>query len=361
MSIDEREALQRIARSQTLPAREVIEARGLLLAADGVATIAVARQLGVSPDRVRRWRRRFAERRVAGVGTVRPGRGRKATLPAGTAAEIIRVTSTERPPDGSTQWTTRTLAGHLGVGRETVRRVWAEHGLRPWRVETFKLSNDPDFAAKLVDVVGLYVDPPERAVVLCVDEKTQLQALDRTQPSLPMTRGRAQTMTHDYKRHGTTDLFAALNVATGEVTTALRERHTGRDVLAFFRQIDRDVPRDLDIHVVLDNLSAHKAQEVRDWLAKPRQARWHLHFTPTSASWLNLVEGWFALLTNRRLKRGSFSSLQHLVDAITLWATAWNTNPTPFRWTANPTDILAATNRARQAQNDSIANSVSDH
>ena len=361
MSVDERVALERIARSGRLPAREVIEARGLVMAADGEPTMGIARKLGVSPDRVRRWRRRFQDRRVAGVGTVRPGRGRKPVLPAGTAAEIVRVTASERPPDGSTQWTTRTLAARLGVSRETVRRVWAEHGLRPWRTDTFKLSNDPHFAAKLVDVVGLYVDPPERAVVLCVDEKTQLQALDRTQPSLPMTRGRAQTMTHDYKRHGTTDLFAALNVATGEVTTALRERHAGRDVLAFFKQIDKTVPRHLDVHVVLDNLSAHKAPEVRDWLAKPRQARWHLHFTPTSASWLNLVEGWFSILTNRRLKRGSFSSLQHLVDAITLWTDEWNKNPTPFRWTANPTDILTAIDRAREALTNASANSVSDH
>ena len=361
MSFDERALLERIARSETLPAREVVEARGLVMAADGVATIRIARALAVSPDRVRRWRRRFEERRVAGVGTVRRGRGRKPMLPVGTAAEIIRVTSTERPPDGSTQWTTRTLAGHLGVGRETVRRVWAEHGVRPWRVETFKLSNDPAFAAKLVDVVGLYVDPPERAVVLCVDEKTQVQALDRTQPSLPMKRGRAQTMTHDYKRNGTTDLFAALNVATGEVTTALRERHTGRDVLAFLKQIDKTVPRDLDVHVVLDNLSAHKAPEVREWLSKPRQTRWHLHFTPTSASWLNLIEGWFAQLTNRRLRRGSFISVEHLASAITLWADEWNRNPTPFRWTAKADDILTSIERARQALENTHANSVSDH
>ena len=353
--------LERIARSSTLPAREVVEARGLVMAADGVATIRIAEALSVSPDRVRRWRRRFAERRVGGVGTVRPGRGRKRTLPAGTAAEIVRVTTTERPPDGSTQWTVRTLAAHLGVGRETVRRVWAGHGLRPWRVDTFKLSNDPQFAAKLVDVVGLYVDPPERAVVLCVDEKTQVQALDRTQPSLPMKRGRAATMTHDYKRNGTTDLFAALNVQTGEVTHALRARHTGRDVLAFLQQIDKTVPRDLDIHVVLDNLSAHKAPEVRDWLARPRQQRWHLHFTPTSASWLNLIEGWFAQLTNRRLKRGSFISVKHLHDAITLWADEWNRNPTPFRWTANPDDILASVDRAQQALTNTHDNSVSDH
>ena len=198
-------------------------------------------------------------------------------------------------------------------------------------------------------------------MVLCVDEKTQLQALDRTQPSLPMTRGRAQTMTHDDKRHGTTDLFAALNVETGEVTHALRQRHAGSDVLAFCKQIDRSLPRRLEVHVVLDNLSAPKAPEVRDWLAHPRRARWHRHFTPTSSSWLNLVEGWFAQLTNRRLKRGSFCSLDHLEDAITLWAEEWNRNPTPFRWTANPNDILAKINRARVALTNTHTNSVAGH
>ncbi len=350
-----------MARSGTLPAREVVEARGLVMAAEGVATIRVAEALGVSPDRVRRWRRRFAERRVAGVGTVRPGRGRKPTLPSGTASEIVRVTLAERPADGATHWTTRTLAERLGVSRETIRRVWADHGIRPWRTETFKLSRDPDFERKLVDVVGLYVDPPERAVVLCVDEKTQVQALDRTQPSLPLKKGRAQTLTHDYRRHGTTDLFAALNVETGQITHALRERHAGADVLAFFKQIDRAVPRDLAIHVVLDNLSAPKAEAVRDWLAKPRQRRWQLHFTPTSSSWLNLVEGWFAQLTNRRLRRGSFCSLDHLRDAITLWADEWNRNPKPLRWTARPDDILAKITRARETLTNTTDNSVSDH
>ena len=244
---------------------------------------------------------------------------------------------------------------------ETVRREWRDPGLNPWRVETFKLSNDPHFEEKLVDVVGLYLNPPKRAVVFSFDEKTQVQALDRTQPSLPIKRGRAQTMTHDYKRHGTTDLFAALNLETGEVTHALRERHRGADVLAFFKQIDKTVPRHLDIHVVLDNLSAHKAPEVVEWLAKPRQQRWQLHFTPTSSSWLNLVEGWFAQLTNRRLRRGSFCSLDHLRNAITLWADEWNRNPTPFRWTARPDDIISKLEHARTALDNTDANSMSDH
>ncbi len=361
VTAEQRVALERMARSTSLPERQVLQARGLVLAAEGVPTLRVSKQLGVSPDRVRRWRVRFEEQGVEGVGRVAPGRGRKPSLPPGTVAEIVRLTREERPDDGSTHWSTRTLARRVGVNRETVRRVWRDHGLKPWRVETFKLSTDPRFEEKLVDVVGLYLDPPERAVVFSFDEKTQCQALDRTQPSLPIKQGRAQTMTHDYKRHGTTDLFAALNIQTGEVLTDLRKAHTGADVLQFFKQIDRSVPRGLEIHVVLDNLSAHKAPAVRDWLARPRQRqRWHLHFTPTSSSWLNLVELWFRALTERRLRRGSFCSLEHLTDAISLWADAWNEDPKPFIWRAEADAILAKVRRGRNALN-ANTNSMSDH
>jgi transposase len=361
MSAEERGALAKMSRSTSLPARVVLEAKGLVRAADGVPTIRIAGELAVSPDRVRRWRRRFERERVAGVGRIAPGRGRKPSLPEGTVARIIRVTLTERPADGSTHWTTRTLADEVGVSRETVRRVWRDHGLRPWRRETFKLSTDPRFEEKLVDVVGLYLNPPERAAVFSFDEKTQVQALDRTQPSLPMKRGRAQTMTHDYKRNGTTDLFAALNIASGQVITDFRPSHTGEDVLRFFKQIDKAVPRELAIHVVLDNLSAHSAPEVREWLARPRQAaRWHLHFIPTSSSWLNLVEGWFRELTDRRLRRGSFMSVAHLIDAVTLWAERWNQDPKPFIWRAEAQTILAKVRRGRESLNTNV-NSVSDH
>ena len=353
-------ALDRIARSGSLPQREVIAARGLVRAADGAGNLTIAKELGVSAARVRRWRERFAVGGIAEVVRVAPGRGPKRRIADGTVAEIVRVTREERPPDGSTHWSTRTLAAHLGLHREFVRKVWADHGLAPWRVETFKLSNDPAFEAKLVDVVGLYLNPPARAVVFSFDEKTQVQALDRTQPSLPMRRGRAQTMTHDYKRNGTTDLFAALNVATGEVAYDFSDRHTGADVLRFFRQIDRQVPRNLDIHVVLDNLSAHKGPEVTAWLARPRQSRWHLHFTPTSSSWLNLVEHWFRELTERRLRRGSFMSLEHLTTAITMWADAWNADPKPFLWRAPADQIIEKITRGRQALNQNTK-SVSDH
>jgi transposase len=262
---------------------------------------------------------------------------------------VVRVTMTERPGDGSTHWTTRTLADRMGVGKDTIARIWRDHDLKPWKVDTFKVSNDPRFEEKLVDVVGLYLNPPERAVVFCFDEKTQCQALDRTQPSLPLKPGRAGTMTHDYKRHGTTDLFAALNVATGEVITECRPSHKSVDVLAFFKKIDRQVPRRLDVHVVLDNLSAHMGPEVTTWLADPKRARWHLHFTPTSSSWLNLVERWFNELTRRRLRRGTFSSVDQLIDAITDWAAHWNADPKPFIWHAAAADIIAKVRRGRRA------------
>ena len=308
----DRSELQRMARSTSLPHRTVRQAKALLWAADGVANEEIARRSEVDADAVRRWRRRFEERGVDGVGVIAKGRGRKSWLPEGTVAEVVRLTMTTVPPDGSTQWSTRTLGEYLGIGKDTVARIWRDHNLRPWQVKTFKVSNDPNFEDKLVDVVGLYMNPPERAVVFSFDEKTQVQALDRTQPSLPIKPGRAGTLTHDYKRHGTVDLFAALNVGTGEVITDYRKRHTAADVLAFFKKIDRAVPRRYDVHVILDNLSAHMAPEVTDWLAEPSQRRWHLHFTPTASSGLKLVEGWFALLTDERFAPRRFRKCQGL-------------------------------------------------
>jgi transposase len=343
----ERASLDQMARSSSLPHRASRQAKALLMAGDGVPNEEIARRIGVSSNTVRTWRKEFPERGVDGVGVIAEGRGRKSWLPEGTVAEVVRVTLTEAPADTSTHWSTRTLAEHLGIGKDSVARIWRDHKLKPWKSEEFKVSTDPDFEAKLVDVVGLYLDPPERAVVLSFDEKTQCQALDRTQPSLPLRPGRAGTMTHDYKRHGTVDLFAALDVGTGEVITECRKRHTAADVLAFFKTIDRSVPRSLDIHVVLDNLSAHMAPEVTEWLAHPRRARWHLHFTPTSSSWLNLVERWFNELTRRRLRRGVFTSVPALVDAITVWAEHWNDDPVPFVWHAAAKDIIKKVRRGR--------------
>ena len=275
-------------------------------------------------------------------------RGRGSWLPEGAAKKVIELTLNGRPEDGSTHWTTRTLAAKVGVSKDSVARIWKDLGVKPWQTDTFKVSNDPDFEAKLVDVVGVYLDPPARAVVFAFDEKTQVQALDRTQASLPMRRGRVNTVTHDYRRNGTVDLFAAMNLATGELITQCRKRHTAADVLEFFKIIDRSVPRSLEVHVVLDNLSAHKAPEITSWLAHPRRARWHLHFTPTSSSWLNLVERWFKELTDRRLRRGVFHSVPHLIEAITTWVAHWNTDPKPFVWHAAAEDILVKVRRSRE-------------
>ena len=344
---EQRRALERLATSTSSPHRQVMQARGLLLACDGVANEEIARRCGVDSDTVRRWRLRFAEQGITVVGRIAKGRGRKPSLPVGTVEEVLRLTHSERPLDGSTQWSTRTLAARVGIGKDSVAKIWADHGLKPWRVETFKVSNDPRFEEKLVDVVGLYMDPPTRAAVFCFDEKTQCQALDRTQPSLPMKPGRAGTMTHDYKRNGTIDLFAAMNVATGKVLTDLRKGHTGADVLRFFKQIDAAVPRDLDVHVILGNLSAHSTPEIAKWLAHKDRRRWNLHFTPTSSSWLNLIERWFKELTDKRLRRGAFSSVAELTAAVTTWAEHWNRDPRPFVWKATADDIIAKIQRGR--------------
>ena len=308
----------------------------------------IARRCETTPDTVRRWRARYVEQGVNGVGVIAPGRGRKSWLPEGvTVAEILRVTREETPDDTSTHWSTRTLAERFGIGKDTVARVWRDHQLKPWRVDTFKISNDRRFEEKVVDVVGLYMNPPERAAVFCFDEKPQIQALDRTQASLPLKPGRAGTMTHDYKRHGTVDLFAAMNVATGKVLYDTRKRHTGADVLAFFKLIDLHVPKDLAIHVVLDNLSAHMSDEVTVWLDHPKRARWHLHFIPTSSSWLNLVERWFKELSDKRLRRGRFTSVAELAEAVELWAEHWNDNPRPFVWTKTAEEIINKVSRGR--------------
>jgi transposase len=348
---EQRSGLERMAVSMSLPHRQVVQARGLLWAADGVANEEIARRCGVDSDAVRRWRSRFAEQGVAGVGVIAKGRGRKSSLPAGTVEEVLRLTHRELPVDGSTQWSTRSLAERVGVGKDTVAKIWADHNLQPWKVSTFKVSNDPRFEEKLIDVVGVYLNPPSRAVVFSFDEKTQCQALDRTQPSLPMKAGRAGTMTHDYKRNGTIDLFAAMNIATGQVLTDFQKGHAGADVLRFFKQIDASVPRGLGIHVILDNLSAHSTPAIKKWLAHKDRRRWHLHFTPTSSSWVNLIERWFKELTDKRLRRGVFTSVADLTAAITIWAEHWNDNPKPFIWKATTEDIITKVRRGRVTLN----------
>ena len=356
---DERAALEVMARSSSLPHRAVVQAKGLLLAAEGVANNEIARRCGVTPNAVRRWRARFADEGLGGVGQIRPGRGRKPEISEELVEQIVHDTLHTTPPD-ATHWSTRSMAEHAGVGKDTVARIWRARGIRPHRVDTFKLSTDPDFEAKLVDVVGLYLDPPERAVVLCFDEKSQCQALERSQPSLPLTPGRAGTMTHDYRRHGTTTLFAALDTATGKVMNHCFPRHRNREFLAFLKIIDGQVPRDLDIHLVLDNYAAHKHPKVTEWLAKPRQRRWHLHFTPTSSSWLNLVERWFKELTDKRLRRSSFTSVDELIDTIDEWAHHWNADPKPFVWHKPAEEIIDKVRRGRAALT-SVTKSATDH
>jgi len=359
MTVEQRVELERMAVATSLLQREVMQARALLWAADGVANDEIGRRCGVDSDSVRRWRCRFVELGVAGVGIVAKGRGRKSSLPPGTVEEVLRLTHRELPAGGTTQWSTRSLAARLGIGKDAVAKIWADHNLKPWQVSSFKVSNDPRFEEKLVDVVGVYLNPPARAVVFSYDEKTQCQALDRTQPSLPLKPGRAGTMRHDYKRNGTIDLFAAMNIATGQVFTDLHKGHTGADVLRFFKQIDASVPRGLGVHVILDNLSAHSTPEITKWLAHQDRRRWHLHFTPTSSSWLNLIERWFKELTDKRLRRSVFTSVADLTTAITMRAQHWNENPKPFIWKANADDIITKVRRGRAALNQ--INSQADH
>ena len=360
MAVSDRLVVERLARLSSAPHRKVVQARALLALADGASVRSTAARLGTYPNTVTRWRDRFASSGVAGIGVIAPGRGRKPEIGPATIEAIVADTLHTVPDDGSTCWTTRSLGARHGVGKDTVARIWRARNLRPWRVNTFKLSTDPDFEAKLIDVVGLYLDPPERAVVFSFDEKTQCQALDRTQPSLPIKPGRGRTMTHDYRRNGTVDLFAAMHLATGEVLHDTRRRHAGADVLAFFRWIDLHVEPDLDIHVVLDNLSAHKSEPVRRWLAHPKRARWQLHFTPTSASWLNLIEGWFSVLTRRALINTSFTSIAALEAAIDVWASHWNDDPQPFLWTKTANDIIAKVQRGR-ATLDRVTESATHH
>ncbi len=340
----QREVLVRLSRSATAKQRQVARARALLLAGDGLANTHIAARVGVSPMTVAAWRERFCHEGLKGLGEVRPGRGRKPQISDEKVSEIVRSTLHDKP-EAETHWSCRTMAKAKGVSPATVQRIWSARGLKPHKVKTFKLSNDKRFEEKLVDVVGLYLNPPEKAVVLCMDEKSQIQALDRTQPSLPIKKGRAGTMTHDYKRNGTTTLFAALDVLTGNVIGQCLPRHRHTEFLKFLRTIDREVPKGLQVHLVLDNYSTHKHDNVKKWLA--RHPRFVLHFTPTSSSWLNMVERWFGKLEDKAVRRGVFQSVPDLIAAIDAYLQATNDNPTPFVWTATAESILAKVRRGR--------------
>lgn len=340
----ERATLQRWSRGRSTPQRLVLRAKIVLAAAAGSRNDAIAEQLGTSRKTVGLWRARFAEQRLAGIERDAPRPGRNPSISPETMALILKKTTQEKPA-GATHWSTRSMARESGVSKATVQRVWAAHGLKPHLVKSFKVSNDPDFVAKVVDVVGLYLNPPTNALVLCVDEKSSIQALDRTQKGLPIHPGRAGTQTHDYKRHGTTTLFAALEMALGLVYAQCLPRHRHQEWIKFLKLLDAQTPAKLDLHLILDNYATHKHPKVKAWLT--RHPRFKLHFIPTSSSWLNLVERWFRELTDKRLRRGTFRSVQALQKAIMEFIDQHNERPEPFVWTAKAEDILAKVARAR--------------
>lgn len=344
LTSDEIDQLDAVLRRATAPQRLVRRSAIVRELAAGTSVIGTARKLGLGREQVALWRDRFLELGMAGLEQDRPRPGKPKTIPKSTEEAVLTLTRMTTP-EGGTHWSTRRMAEVAGVSQSTISRLWRDHGLKPHLVRTFKLSKDPKFEEKLVDVVGLYLDPPEQALVLCVDEKSQIQALDRTQPGLPLKKGRCGTMTHDYKRHGTTTLFAALNLLDGSIIGTCKDRHRHQEFLAFLKTIDRRTPAGLELHLVLDNYATHKHPEVRAWLES--QPRFHLHFVPTSCSWLNLVERFFAKITTQRIRRGSFSSVRELEDAIRTYLKVHNADPKPFRWTASSAAIIEKLARCR--------------
>jgi len=338
----QREKLVKLAQSDTAEVRLARRAGIVLLAADGLDNYRIGEILGIGRIQAARWRERYAGGGLAAIEKDLPRGGRKAKI---DAAEIVRLT-TQTKPEGATQWSTRTLAEVAGVSDTTIQRVWKARGLKPHLVKGFKVSRDPRFEEKLEDIVGLYVSPPEHALVLCCDEKSQVQALDRTQPGLPLKPGRAATMTHDYKRNGTTTLFAAMSTLDGSIISRCEQRHRHTEWLGFLRQINRETPHDKSLHLICDNYATHKHPKVKEWLEK--HPRFHVHFTPTSASWLNMVERFFRDITTERLRNGVFRSVPELITAIKEYIALHNKNPKPFVWTAKANDILAKVIRANR-------------
>jgi transposase len=345
LSASDQQQVQQWASAYGTPQQVALRCRIVLAAGAGQSDNSIAQQLNTSRPTVRLWRARFAQEGVQSLWEIAPGRGRKPTYSPEKIQEIVDTTLQSKPK-GRTQWSCRSLAQRIGVSKSTVNNIWRSHNLKPHRVKTFKLSRDPHFLEKLTDVVGLYLNPPEQAIVLCVDEKSQIQALDRTQPGLPMKKGRCGTMTHDYKRNGTTTLFAALELARGKVVGQCFQRHRHQEFLRFLRRLDEEFPGPVPLHLVMDNYGTHKKQEVRAWLKK--HPRFVLHFVPTSSSWMNLVERWFAELTSNCVRRGSFYSVEDLKKAIQEFLDAWNENPQPFVWTATVESIMEKLSRCRQ-------------
>lgn len=346
LSPDEQTTLATWARSRTLPLRQVQRARIIDLAARGTDNQDIARTLAVSRPTVQLWRQRFLALRLAGLEKDAPRPGRIPRISERRVRTIVQATLHTTPPN-ATHWSTRTLAEAQGVSEATIRRIWQRHQLKPHLTKTFKLSRDKQFVEKLHDVVGLYLNPPDRALVLCVDEKSQIQALDRTQPGLPLKQGRCGTMTHDYKRNGTTTLFAVLSMLDGQVIGDCMPRHRHQEFLRFLKKIDAETPPALDLHLIVDNYSTHKHARVKAWVR--RHPRFHLHFTPTSSSWLNMVVRWFRDLTDKRIRRGSFEHVPQLIAVIADYIAQSNQNPHIFVWTASAASILAKIAKCKEA------------
>ena len=345
VSASDRAEIERWLQAHGTPQQVALRGRIVLASADGSSDSATARDIGINRKTVTLWRERYASGGIESLWEVAPGRGRKPTYGPAKIEAIVDATLRSKPK-GMTQWSCRTMARSQGVGKSTINTIWNSHALRPHRSETFKLSRDARFLEKMTDVVGLYLNPPQQAIVLCVDEKSQIQALDRTQPGLPLKKGRCGTMTHDYKRNGTTTLFAALEILQGRVVGQCFERHRHQEFIRFLRRLDGEFPGPTPLHLVIDNYGTHKHPKVKAWLA--RHPRFVLHFTPTSASWLNLVERWFGELTSKRIRRGAFVSVPDLKRAIDEFLSAWNEQPRPFVWTATVESICNKLSRCRQ-------------
>ena len=350
LSAEEKKQLAKNVRSRKTSVRLVERSRIILLAADDIPNYKIAEELDIDVNKVGRWRNRFFERGIQGIEKELPRGGnhggKNSADQAKLRSKIIRITTQEKPKDG-THWTTRGLAKVLGINHSFINRVWRDVGLKPHLTAQFKVSNDPAFEEKLRDIVGLYLSPPENAVVFCVDEKSSIQALDRTQPGLPMKQGRCGTMTHDYKRHGTSTLFAALNTLTGDIIGQCMKRHRHQEFLAFLRAVEKQTPQELDLHLIVDNYATHKHEKVKNWIK--RNKRVHLHFIPTSSSWLNLVKRFFGLLTEKQLRRGVFTSVKELEESIMKFIEMHNENKKPFVWTKSAGEILVKVERARQS------------
>jgi len=343
LTLEQRIELQRRVRAATTPQRESVRARIILLRARGLGLNEVSTQLGISANSACKWSGRFQKHGLEGLEDA-PGRGRKPSLPTAKVEQVL--TKVTQPPKGRRRWSVRTMAKAVGISRESVRRIWRQNDLKPHLTRTFKLSRDPQFEPKFWDVIGLYLNPPDKALVLCCDEKSQCQALERTQPGLPLGSGHIRTQTHDYYRHGTITLFAALNYLDGKIISRTEPQHTHVEWLRFLRQLDRETPKELDLHLIIDNYATHKHANVKAWLA--RHPRFHIHFTPTGSSWMNLIERFFADITQDAIRDGSFTSVRQLITAIEEYLALRNLEPKRYLWKAKGEEILAKIQRARQ-------------